>query len=176
MKTFSFTEYISKGYNPTREQQAVNNAIYAFKRGNRQAVESAANMVVRAMRKWYGLDAAQFVFVCAPCSSQAKYVRRFKLFADIVAKQLGSDNAFAHILIHGDRQSLHTSQEHIVCEDNYRVLIDARWFKGKQVIIFDDIITTGKTVERFAAQLTEAGAIVRGAMSIAHTHLFKAAA
>lgn len=176
MKTFSFTEYFPTKYSPKKEQQAMNQAIYSFKRGDRKAVESAAAMVVRAMRKWYGLDAAQFVFVYAPTSSQAKYVRRFKHFAEIISKQLGSDNAFSHILIHGDRQSLHTSESHIVCEDNYRVLIDARWFKGKQVIIFDDIITTGKTIENFAAQLTEAGATVRGAMSIAHTHLFKAAA
>lgn len=55
----------------------------------------------------------------------------------------------------------------------YGVSTDPDFFNGKNVILFDDLITTGTTAETFAEELEAVGANVLGAMFLARTALFK---
>ena len=49
------------------------------------------------------------------------------------------------------------------------ISLDGSFFKNKYVILFDDVITSGKSMERFKQLLESAGATVIGGLSIGKT-------
>lgn len=68
------------------------------------------------------------------------------------------------------REAKHNNAQHIVSESfGYLVSADTDFFEGKNVILFDDLITTGATANEFAEELESAGANVLGAMFLART-------
>ena len=46
---------------------------------------------------------------------------------------------------------------------------DVRYFKGKDVCVFDDVVTTGKSYANFANMLEDNGANVVGGMFLGKT-------
>lgn len=78
-------------------------------------------------------------------------------------------NGNDHLFIYGERTAKHNSVNHVSESFGYRVALDREYFKGKKVIIFDDVITSGATAQEFASQLAECGAKVMGAMFLART-------
>ena len=51
----------------------------------------------------------------------------------------------------------------------FHVSINADFFKGKNVILFDDLLTSGKTIESFKKQLEAAGAYVEREIFVGRT-------
>lgn len=171
MVTFNYFGYLPTRFHSENEDiLRVQKLIFDFKSGVRDAVYFASHMIINSFRHSYGSKAEQFCFVCAPCSTQAKYDRRFKMFSSILSSKLGGADASSHVHIIGYRESLHNTPNHLANEDNYRVVLDNDFFAGRKVIIFDDLMTTGTTSNRFADMLTDAGAEVAGAMFLALTY------
>lgn len=71
--------------------------------------------------------------------------------------------------IFGERKPTHNGGSHFVNEDIYHVSVDGEYFKGKQVILFDDLLTSGKTIEDFRRKLEAAGAYVEREIFLART-------
>lgn len=72
----------------------------------------------------------------------------------------------------GQREAKHNNANHIVSESyGYLVSADPEFFANKNVILFDDLITTGETANEFAAELESVGANVLGAMFLARTKM-----
>lgn len=169
MKTFNYYEYNSKRFDTSAEAEQVRNFIFAFKDGKQWATDYAADMVVNSFVDTYGDKASDFVLVCAPAANNKKYRKRFNRFAQMVSKGARVQNGNEHLAIYGERTAKHLSADR-VCEDfGYSVRLDRDYFKGKKVIIFDDVITSGATANEFASQLAECGAQVMGAMFLART-------
>lgn len=85
-------------------------------------------------------------------------------------KRTGIQNGTTHVNIFGMREAKHNNAQHIVSESfGYLVSADTDFFEGKNVILFDDLITTGATANEFAEELESAGANVLGAMFLART-------
>lgn len=126
MRTINFYDYVSKRYatNDTRESR-VRELVYAFKSGQRAAVDHAVKVVSDLLIKWYGVDCESYVFCCV-----------------LVSESYG-----------------------------YLVSADPEFFANKNVILFDDLITTGETANEFAAELESVGANVLGAMFLARTKM-----
>lgn len=63
MRTINFYDYVSKRYatNDTRENR-VRELVYAFKSGQRAAVDHAVKVVSDLLIKWYGVDCESYVF------------------------------------------------------------------------------------------------------------------
>ena len=106
--------------------------------------------------------------VFAPCSSQAKYNKRFGYVAAML-KAMNVKTANEHIHIFGERKPLHNGGSHFVNEDVFKVCVDADFFKGKNVILFDDILTSGKTIEEFKEIIEAAGAYVEEEIFLGRT-------
>lgn len=101
MKTASFYSYLPKRYTTDNVQtERVRRFIYSFKRGDRHAVDFAINIVSECLNKWYGASNQDYVLVCVPAATSAKYNRRFKRFAEEVSKRTGIQNG------HGTREYL----------------------------------------------------------------------
>ena len=115
------------------------------------------------------IQAGDFVLVCAPAANSKKYTKRFSRFASKVSQGAKVQNGNDHLFIYGERTAKHNSANHVSESFGYRVALDREYFKGKKVIIFDDVITSGATAQEFASQLAECGAEVMGAMFLART-------
>lgn len=157
-----------------RTYRAVRRFIYSFKRGDRHAVDFAINIVSECLNKWYGASNQDYVLVCVPAATNAKYNRRFKRFAEEVSKRTGIQNGTAHVNIFGMRETKHNNAAHIVSESyGYHVSTDPDFFAGKNVILFDNLITTGATAEEFAEELAAVDANVIGGLFLARTKLIR---
>ncbi len=175
MKTASFYSYLPKRYTTDDVQtERIRRFIYSFKRGDRHAVDFAVNIVSECLNKWYGASNQDYVLVCVPAATSAKYNRRFKRFAEEVSKRTGIQNGTEHVNIFGMREAKHNNAAHIVSESyGYHVSTDPDFFAGKNVILFDDLITTGATAEEFAEELAAVDANVIGGLFLARTKLIR---
>lgn len=135
-----------------------------FKDGRRNAQEWAAKVVGKALSQ---RDRSDVVFVCIPASTHFQYVRRFERFSQMVCDICGCINGFPHIFVSNDRMPSHVSKHARNRLEN--VIFEADFFRGKKVIIFDDIITTGLTAKRMQERLQECGANVIGGVFLAKT-------
>ncbi len=171
MKTVNYYNYIPQRVNITDERaDRVRRFIYAFKDGKRTATDFAVNIVSATLTKWYGASCQDYVLCCIPAATNSKYIRRFKRFAAEVSKRTSIQNGTAHVNIFGKREAKHNNAHHIVSESfGYSVSADPEFFSGKNVILFDDLITTGTTANDFAAELEAINANVLGAMFLART-------
>lgn len=170
MKTRHFFEYLPKRYKARGEQDIkVRNFIYDFKRGQKSAARFAAIEVANFFFRSFGSECEDYTFVCVPSRNNVTYRRRFGYFANEVEELCGCKNAMNHVIIVGERDALHNSVTHCVCESGYDYIIDLEWFRGRKVIVVDDLITSGATADTFAAELSAAGATIVGGLFLART-------
>lgn len=110
MKTATFYSYLPKRYTANdAHTERIRRFIYSFKRGDRHAVDFAINIVSECLNKWYGASNQDYVLVCIPAATSAKYNRRFKRFAEEVSKRTGIQNGTAHVNIFGIREAKHNN-------------------------------------------------------------------
>jgi len=141
--------------------------ILDFKSGRRYATEKASRLVGKALSL---MDLKDTVIVCIPASCQQTYTRRFRNFSAKVSALCGAIDGFEHIQIIGKRDKVHICGEHAT-EDN--VWIDEDFFKGKRILLIDDICTSGRTSDEFKERMESAGAHVRMAMFLAKTKNYR---
>ena len=173
-KKFNFGVYIPKAYRElaTEEEKNFSEWVINFKDGQKAQLKEGAQMVISKLRQWYGDKARELVCVPVPCSSMAQYRSRFSYFCVVVANTLGQANPMQHVTILGKRSAAHRNPAHtIVKDDNYEVQVDGEFFKGKKVVIVDDIISSGRTADDFAKVLEDAGAEVKGGIFFAKTKI-----
>jgi len=173
-KKFNFGVYIPKAYRElaTEEEKNFSEWVINFKDGQKAQLKEGAQMVISKLRQWYGDKARELVCVPVPCSSMAQYRFRFSYFCVVVANTLGQANPMQHVTILGKRSAAHRNPAHtIVKDDNYEVQVDGEFFKGKKVVIVDDIISSGRTADDFAKVLEDAGAEVKGGIFFAKTKI-----
>lgn len=170
MKTFNYIQYLPQRFFTLDETFKKNRKfVIDFKDGVRYAQDMTCDRVAMSLIDWYGLKIKDIVVVCAPASSARKYAHRFKRFAAMLTAKTRVQNGTAHVTIYGEKQSYHTGGRFAAEPIDYRVTVDEDFFRGKKVIIFDDLYTTGKTAEKFAEILTQAGAEVVGGLFLAKT-------
>lgn len=160
MRQNYFFEYVPNAYInlcvDKAQQMANNRFVYDFKAGEKKAAHLCAEWLVRYLTKQYSSILEDFVVVFAPCSTQWKYNKRFGYLAAIL-NAAGIATANEHVHIFGERKPTHNGGSHFVNEDIYHVSLDGEYFNGKQVILFDDLLTSGKTIEDFRSKLEAAG-------------------
>lgn len=170
-KKFYFMPYVPKAYRElaTEEERKASEWVINFKDGQKAQLKEGAQMVINKLREWYGDKARELVVVPVPASSMAQYRFRFAYFCVVVANTLGQLNPMQHVTILGKRQAYHRTPEHTAQEDAYEVRIDGDFFKGRKVVIIDDVVSSGATADRFAKRLEEVGAVVKGGIFFAKT-------
>lgn len=104
--------------------------------------------------------------VCVPASSKEVNNRRFEDFSKQLCKSTGMKNGFGHIKIIQDGEATHHYFDNA---EPVKYIVDQMFFTGKNVLIFDDIVTCGASIERFKSKLEKAGSHVIGAITIGRT-------
>ena len=102
--------------------------------------------------------------VCIPAASKANNDARYKEFSNKLTELTGMINSFEHMQIVED-----ATPKHLGGTGNPTLHFDEDFFKDKYVILFDDVITSGRSMIAFKIRLERMGAKVIAGMSIGKT-------
>ena len=157
-------------YYPTRfsdismDSQSARRLIYNFKDG--LAHNTVKDLVVSKMRSTFSSsDISQMTFVCIPASTRAVHESRYKSFAADVTQALGMTNAYDYITITKEK-----TPSHLGGSDAAEYSFNRSFFRGKIVVLFDDVVTSGGSVASMKATMESLGATVICALSIGQTY------
>ena len=151
---------------------AARQLIWAFKDARDNAFEKVAQMTAAHLIKVCGEKIKDIVFVCVPASTQAKNESRDMAFCNRVSELCGIINGYSHISVSGDRLAVHEhrhDKEKSITKTQV-IEFDEAYFKGKDIYVFDDVVTTGASYAIFANQLEMFGGNVLGGLFLGRTH------
>lgn len=111
-------------------------------------------------------DLKYLTLFCIPASSKEKNDARYKEFARKLCMRTGMINSFDYVNILKEKIAKREGGETISSEI---LNFDENFFKGKTVILFDDIITSGKSMSVIKNRLEQLGAKVIAGISIGKT-------
>lgn len=144
--------------------------ILGFKDGRNIYTRWAVRQFCRALS---AMDLTDTVVVCIPASTKYAHVRRWKRFSRMLCQLTGAQDGFDRVQVSGSRKRAHVTGEYELCTNiKHYVHIDADFFKGKKVLVIDDIYTTGQSSCAFIDAMQAAGADVLMALFLAKTKRF----
>lgn len=152
------------------EEIALHYMILGFKDGRNVHTRWAARQFAQALT---AINLSDVVVVCIPASTQWSHVRRWKRFSQMLCRLTGAIDGFDRIQVSGSRKRAHITGEHELATNiKHYVHIDADWFRGRKVLVIDDIYTSGRSSHAFIGAIETAGATVVMSMFLAKTKRF----
>ena len=117
----------------------------------------------------FGEEYLQFLtLVCLPASTKIKNDARYDEFAQRLCEETGMENGYPHVHIVKDGMSKNDTENTTKRSIPPEVSFDD-WFEGKYVLLFDDVITKGRTMLRYKDLMERMGATVIGGFTIGKT-------
>lgn len=104
--------------------------------------------------------------VCIPASSAIKTELRYAEFSKRICEETGMMNAYDHITVVSSTTEKKFGGSGI-CTDS--LAFDGHYFKGRYILLFDDVITKGESMLRFKRKMEELGANVIAGFSVGRT-------
>ena len=131
---------------------------------HRSALNKVVDLVEGTLRSTFGSKTEYLTLVCLTASTQRKTELRFKEFADRVCSDLKMTNAFPYINVAADGSAKHEGGTGVGGKTYNRA-----FFNRKYVVLFDDVRTSGSSLEQERRNLESLGAKVICAITIAQT-------
>jgi predicted amidophosphoribosyltransferase len=134
---------------------------------HQKALDKAIPMLKDKLLTTFEADSLKYLtLVCIPASSQLKTHARYEEFSNRICGELGLLNAFPHISVVSEKEERRAGGTSI---DTNKLSFDEEFFKGKYVLLFDDVITRGDSMRTFKRKMESLGAIVVGGLSLGKT-------
>lgn len=131
------------------------------------ALGKAVPMIKNKLFETFNADnLKQLTLVCIPASSQVKTKARYEEFSNRICNETEMINAFPHISVVTEREERHLGGTSM---NTSQLSFDEDFFKGKYVLLFDDVITRGDSMRTFKRKMESLGAIVVGGLSLGKT-------
>ena len=131
------------------------------------ALSKAIPMIKNKLISTFGTDNLKYLtLVCIPASSQVKTKARYEEFSNRICNETGMINAYPHISVVTAREERHLGGTSL---NTSQLSFDEDFFKGKYVLLFDDVITRGDSMRTFKRKMESLGAIVVGGLSLGKT-------
>lgn len=164
-------------WNASEDEWDVRNLVWDFKanpnrpqseteigRRHERAMNDILPDLRRVLNHFFGSRKSKLTLVCIPSSKRIVTERRYKDFSNKLCNDTGMDNGYSHVHVVSDGEATHLGGS-----DLAQFSIDSSYFKDRYIILFDDVITSGASMERFKRMLESAGATVIGGLSIGRT-------
>ena len=138
------------------------------------AHEAAQEIVVAEIKqkllKSFGEKNLNYLtLVCLPASTHSKNWARYYDFSKRLCSETFMKNAFPFIHIMKDGMSKKHPKNHTGHSIQPEIKYEEDFFKGRYVLLFDDVITKGETMLRYKKAMEDLGAIVIGGMCLGKT-------
>lgn len=171
MKTTSFLTYYSRHEVPnlSRNEAAIRRLILDFKEGKDYAQEFVEEYVCEYLRATYSPEELRTLyFTPVPAATMDRSCDRWCIFTHDICRELGTLNGYDLWCNHEDLTPTHVTRMENGDDGNRpRNYFFMKDVQGARCIIFDDILSTGKTLATFAEALREEGAEVLEAVTLA---------
>lgn len=149
-------------------QKTDRQTVWDFKDG--RAYEEVAQMTAGHLIAQFGERLPDIVFSCVPASSREKNELRYKRFSERVCELTHAINGYPHIHVSSERPAVHEHRKDETEARSTRMAdFDTAFFNGKDVLLFDDIITKGISYSTAEGELEACGANVLGGIFLAKT-------
>lgn len=162
-------------FEPTEQEWANRWIVWDFKNTPGKTSESAHKialdkvipMLKEKLLTTFEEDSLKYLtLVCIPASSQAKTQARYEEFSNRICRELGITNAYPYITVVSEKEERRSGGTSI---DPRKLSFDEDFFKGRYVLLFDDVITRGDSMRTFKHKMESIGAIVVGGLSLGKT-------
>lgn len=156
-------------YYPTRFEDVtefdwdVRNLIWDFKDGTRH--DKVCQILTNKLCRVYGEAIDLLTFVCIPASTRDVNRDRYQSFMVDVCNATGMANGYDYVTIVKEKEPTRLGGE-FSAEYSY----DKDFFKDRQIILFDDVVTRGRSLAKMRIELENLGAHIVAALSIGRTY------
>ena len=151
MKVYYIMDYLPTRYPATEEQVRDRQAIYSFKDGC--CPSRIINGLADGIRR---ISDSDTVVCFVPASTQFKTSRRYGALSSHLESLTGKPCSYTAISKPEDGESGHINGKSSDPASEFE--FNASFFAGKKVILIDDVMTRGRTLEGTARRLREHGA------------------
>ncbi len=141
------------GYDVDQEIQSVRSLVYAFKEGEPKAIDYVSKIISTALKK-LNIDLKDTCIAVIPSSEPEKTEKRFKLFCQNVSCTLGINDGYGSIFGAKREPTKGSSQKDLLSHFTFF----NKTYMGLNVLLFDDVYTTGSSFKQVADRLIETGA------------------
>lgn len=131
---------------------------------HRRAVRCIMPDLKKLFNHYFGSFSSMLTLVCIPSSTKSVTELRYSDFSKELCDVTNMDNGYDSVHIVREGEAKHTGGK---VKAQYSV--DSDYFKDRYVVLFDDVITSGGSMERFKGLLENAGAYVICGISIGRT-------
>lgn len=145
--------------NPNRPQSE-----YEIRIRHEQALNQVLPKLVKVINHFFGSKKSKLTLVCIPSSKRIVTERRYKDLAQKLCSATGMSNGYDYVSVTSDGEA-----KHLGGTSSAEFGIDSNYFKDRYILLFDDVITSGSSMERFKRLLESVGATVIGGLSIGKT-------
>ena len=129
-----------------------------------EALEDIVPRVTDILENTFGDLLNQLTLVCVPASSSANNTARYEEFSNMLCSYTGMDNSYDEISIVTD-----ATPKHLGGTGKPEVSYNEDYFDGRFVILFDDVITSGRSLLRMKQKIESMGATVICAFTVGKT-------
>lgn len=128
------------------------------------AMDEVIPLIKRVILRYFGDKTSKLTLVCIPSSKRIVTERRYKDFSAKLCSLTGMSNGYDYVNVSSEGEAKHLGGS---AQAEYTV--DNSYFKNRFVILFDDVITSGRSMDKFKYLLEQAGATVIAGLSIGKT-------
>lgn len=145
-------------------QEWARHFIWNFKDGN-NSIEVAEQVITVLKHFFLKETLSSLTLVCIPASTEEKNIERYEKFSNHVCMECDMWNAYEYIELKYDRDARHRGGD----EDYENLWFDRNWLKDRTIIIIDDIVTKGGSINNMKRRLEKLSNKVVGAITIGKT-------
>lgn len=160
-----FRTYYPKRYKINLLDKKIRDEIYDFKNG------ISFEKFLIEIRDWlveeYGdYQLKNVIFLPIPASNKKMNQKRYKKFCEILCKDLKIENGYEYVSI---KNNFPNHLKSNIKDKKYEFILEEDKLRRRHVIVFDDILTSGKTFYSLAGNLELLNCKIRLAIFLART-------
>lgn len=140
----------------TQHQKQVTNLVFRFKESSENTAPLLAKIfsLCIARMPFFG-EMANPVLIPIPAATRERNIARFARFCSLLSRRLKVVDGFRAIWINEDREQLKGTNGH---DKLSNLIFHPQYIKGKDIILVDDIVTTGQSFIQLKRKFMQMGA------------------
>ena len=149
-------EYLPTRYQANPEQMMARQEVYHFKDG--MCSQHIKDSFCEKIREKVGSNCQNWVALFIPASNETKTILRYESLACYISSLTGVKTTLDGIKTNANNVPVHEGGEGRFEDRTNQYTFDSSIFRGKKVILIDDVFTSGSSFKNCARSLIENGA------------------